>query len=116
MKRNFNNLTIILLLSLICNIQTLTASYHFSDHELITRRQKQEDEETQKADAEIEMLINSEIPEPTFENPALWKVLIRQYGIQLFYTCFNIKTWLVQTYYNIKDVIYEDSTNNETIQ
>lgn len=113
MKKNFNHITMILTLTFAYNIQTLTTACHFSaDREQI---RKQDEEKIKRTEAEIEgMLIYSEIPEPHFENPALWKVLIRQYGIQLFYTCFNIKTWLMETYNSIKEVIYENP-KNETI-
>jgi len=115
MKKNFNHITMILTLTMAYNIQSSAAISHFAnDQEEI--RKHEDEEKTKRTDAEVEALIaENDIPMPYFEDPALWKVLIRQYGIQLVCTCFNFKTWLVQKYYILKEVIYENPAKNETV-
>lgn len=113
MKTNFNHITMIITLTFACNIQSKPTSN--LDHEREQIRKLQDEERTKQTASEIEdLLINSEIPLPHFEDPAIWKVLSRQYGIPLLCTFISIKTWLVQKYYNLKDVIYENS-KDETI-
>jgi len=105
----------ILTITMVYNIQSTTASRYFaSDKEEIRRHE--DEEKTKRTDAEVEdLLINTEIPLPYFEDPALWKVLMRQYGIPLLSTCLSFKTWLVQKYYTIREVMYENPAKNDTV-
>jgi len=113
MKKNLNNIAIIITLALAYNLQPLNVSCN-SNNQGDNIEQHENEEKAIKADSEIEdLLINSILPEPSFENPALWKVLIREYGIKLAYTYFSIKTWFAQTYYNIKESICISSAKHE---
>jgi hypothetical protein len=115
MKKNLNHIAFVITLTLAYNMQTIAMSCYISKQQEQIR--KFQDDETRRAEEEIEdLLMNSPLSIPHYEEPGFWKVQFTKYGIKFLYAFFNLKTQIVNAVSHLRGAISEENAaNNEKI-
>lgn len=105
MKTNVKYVALILLILIPSSFSYSSTSEEIQQEE----RAQQEDDQTKATQDEIQdMLLNMDIPTPSFENPPRWKVLAReygQYGVLFINACYAFKKWIVFKYHRMKSAL-----------